>query len=281
MAMSWRWESLHGLGELRLLRVSYVVLIGVPALSAAANWWNEHAIHHWTNLSTIRSDALSGIETFVEDADATPGALSDPNIAMLRNWTRSAAKITAKEELWDALNDANSLLKTFSSKACAKNLGDWVIEASRQLEIPAWGRFEFPVRVRWLYLAMVVISLANLVYSGFCPPILRLLNYAPRTRGAGFGDEVDWCLTLYDQIKGADDPRERRLLFVDLLNVERRKKMVGITEVGNNREWVIARWMQLQRSAPVARVCCMFSYVSGLTITLCVIALQTYLVFRS
>lgn len=279
--MSLRWESLHGLGELRLLRISYFVLVGIPALSAAANWWNEHAIRHWTGLSMTRNEALSGIEDFIDGADATPGELIDAGIASLRTWTRSAAKIAAKAELRDALDDASSLLKTFSSEACAKNLEDWVAEASRQIEFPAWGRFEFPERVKWLYLAMVAISLANLVYSGFCPPILRLLNQASRTRGAGFGDEVDWCLTLYDQIKGADDPRERRLLYVDLLNVERRKKIVCITEEGNNREWVIARWMQLQQSAPLARVCCMFTYVSGLAITLCVIVVQTYSVFRS
>src|SRR5690606_13482921 len=89
-------------------------------------------------------------------------------------------------------------------------LDEWIGLSQRAAALPWLPPLHLSWKLRMTYLAMVLISIANMLYSVFCPTPLKVIHRPDRQGHAwGLGDRLDWHINLYEFLCG--QPTERAI----------------------------------------------------------------------
>ncbi len=265
-----RWESLHGLGEMRLLRVSYFILAAVALWAIVVSCWNA------TVVERVNAQVRSKHAYAVNQVGIALGELNDAGAS---EWTKlwaqhfplhEAAPPAAPNVVPEAVENLSRLLRGaldrhpgLEAKLVAFRETGGFRPAKLLLDHLSIGW-----RLRLLYAAMVSIAFANVLYSVFCPSTLRVVH-RPHRQGAptGLGDRFDWCVSLFNLVfRSRPDDKERRILVDKLVRWDARTTR-HLIEGASPATHVISAWNNLQYHWPLCRLLCLVLYVAGLLCT--------------
>lgn len=266
-----QWSALRSLGELRLLRLSYLLLVAIPALQMAFAAWNTLPDRQWEEWNSKQSVFLLNLRESMRQVNEKQSNIG----SRLSQWIDDAERINSTYELGKSVDAAEALAQSLPT-TLTPLMRDWINLAKKQQRWPTIPRFDIGWELRLIYLAMVCIAVAHLLYAVFCPAQLRVVHQ-PLRQGepSGLGDRLDWVLSLYDRCvanrfsnapPGSDEPEQRRTLVAELMDPDEDDRLKGIKSGTNTRTWAIAVWNSLQNSKPPIRGMCGFLYLVGLAL---------------
>ena len=255
------------LGELRILRVSYVVLLGIPIVAFAASRYNIAVDDAWERFGRQLEPARNALVAQVHSM----GGLTSGQRDRIHAWLHRARTPQSAQDVKLLVEWAGRLVHQFDGSAVSALLEDWIDKADEFPNLALKYHIKLGCRFKVMFFAALFISVGNIIYSLACPPTLRIVHRPDRQgRATGLGDEFDWSLSLYDELVKHDfyiDPAERTRLIESLVKSRWPARRSNAPQQTKTNTWVLsARRDLLEHNAPARRACQIF-YFAGLIFT--------------
>jgi hypothetical protein len=272
----WRvptWYQLRALGEQRLLRVSYLVLVLIPLTAHAIHCWNEQVAERYRLLQEERRHFTERLDKEIRAISADPSAMLPAWWAAVRNQDDPGSRGRSSADIGQVLGLAPVELRD--------EIVRWDQAALDETLARAVPRLQTGPSLKCLFFAAVFISSANFLYAWRCPISLRSLSFRGEgSSGARLGDDIEWNLCLLGHIAQGENASARVLSHM-------LARSTDFVPPPSNEGlfdpvvWVTAMWDHLQGLYPSARALCAVLYGAGLLLVLAVIALRAYAVVNT
>lgn len=256
------WNQLRGAGELRILKVSYLMLAVIPVWHTTVLTWNNWAVSvEQRAVASAQSAVEHALNVLEESLPANANSNSEPQeVVELKKLSHQLASAKALADL-PTETPAPTPPGTLNSPQAVAAMEKVTQALNRHVKVP---KLHFDSDLRWLFAGMVAISIANVLYGVFCPAALSVVHRPSRQgRAHGLGDEIDWCLQLFNvAYQGQEKFKEQRRLLVSRV-LAKDPTQTWDDPAGR----VLAFKSHLERRYLLIRVLCSVLYFFGLGVT--------------
>lgn len=248
-----RWSNLKVLGEQRLLRVSYIIFALIPIWAGVCSLLHDAADRvQWrvvANESQLVNQAISICKEYGSKlSESTADEVQ--NRVDLRKYSKTLQQYLLQLEIerseidppsgYDGLPqepgdparrqdvamalyqlaDKESLLFSPKHRVEWEWLStQWTFLEGERMAALVLSRPEVSRRMKLLWVSMLLLSIANIIYATRCPEMLRMTHRPDRQGTAtGFGDEADWkCVAA--RTLDASNPTSTSYILWEILNM--------------------------------------------------------------
>ncbi len=260
LSESLTWSRLRSLGEVRLLRISYIIIVLVPSLAGVYSHLNRSYAAARSTVEEIFS-TLSSRSALLAQSIRNASPELAPHAELLTEWAEheglpefeTTLELRFRLEEVD-FRDAVSNRRVISFAKELAHLSDLLRKQTGLKHDP-------PFRILWptkmLFLAMVFISVANAIYAGSCPREIQPALRGSRYRGrSGLGPEIDWQQDTLRVLEGGGTTAT-----LAQATLERHSPGRNFADLHHLIEGM---WHELDTYAPIRRVVCCLCYWFGL-----------------